>query len=129
MITKNLDVSMLVEAGPLTLERDPATGQIIGSTAGGTTTTQALDGFAEIEAHSASYLGAELFSQEITQRDELGLVYCEDELALEYSGKKICFAARKTGSAKQGSSEPPARKACLGLRRRDSSSESQIRKA
>jgi RHS repeat-associated protein len=65
--------SLLVQAGPLTILRDPESGRVTGTTVGAIVTEETPNGFGELEELMAQAGGDELFSQQM-QRDALGRI-------------------------------------------------------
>ncbi|ADH85039.1 YD repeat protein [Desulfurivibrio alkaliphilus AHT 2] len=62
-----------IQAGDLTLARDPANGFLTGTSLAGVATTQAYNGFGEMTAFSASHDATELFSTSFS-RDQRGRI-------------------------------------------------------
>lgn len=70
---------ILTSAGPMTLFRDPGNAKLTGTTLGGVTTNQTYDGFGALESYVAGDGASDVYSYQITSRDERGRILIKEE--------------------------------------------------
>jgi RHS repeat-associated protein len=58
---------LLIQAGSLSVSRDPGTGLVTGTSLGSLTTAQLQSGFGEVSSFSAAYAGSELFRNDFSR--------------------------------------------------------------